>query len=241
MTHKEFERYEADVVRQVGEISSSGYYRKVTRAEGWIERRLRRVWAPLVGLTTEDDLLSEELGMAPTDILIVHFFGAGILRFGSTKSAPALTAFRPIFDPVADMVRFGVRSVAKGDLAKIVGKSRSAVDASIHRLRHGNRATDVFYAKKLAVPMFVPTGILLDLATSVQCTFRYAEEDYAYAEQHARDSKNAIAPTLLRQIEHCSDALRTVGVSIPNRSADVVELENPGTTVDVSPSTGPGN
>lgn len=226
--HKEFEKYAAEYKTNIGELADSKYYANLARATGYIERNLRKVWAPLAKqLDNEDDPIAVQLSMAPTDILVVHFYAAGLLRFGTKKTnAPELSKFVPIFDDVADMVRFGVRAVAKVDLARVIGKGKSAVDDSIRRLRHGNKSTDAFYEKKLAVPLFVPTGIMLDVATSMQCSF--PSEDYAYAKRHAEVVKIHSAPTLLRQTEYCAFAMR----SLATPKHELAEVTRTGSTAE---------
>lgn len=189
------ERYKENLSKLV----KNGGYRSVPRARHYIEQHLAHLWRPRLDIDSDDDPLVDQLDFTPTMALVVHLFGKAVHHHGVERSKlPRLTKFMPVFDAHLEKVRFP-HAVAKNDIARLIGKSRSAVDDAIGRLRGKSERYARLFDKRMAHPLFVETGIMLDMMTEPNLSFAFMFEDYEYAERVADDARLNDAETVHKQ------------------------------------------
>lgn len=179
-------------------------YAKVSRAESYIETKLGPIWRPLLDLDDETPLV-EQLDFTPTMSLAVHLFAKAVHKHGTTK-LPVMMHWMPVVE--GDHLRLP-HAISKNDIAKIIGKSRSAVDEAIGRLRGKRERYEQLFDHRLACPLYVQTGIMLDVMTHPNLSFGFMFEDYETAHQLAEDARIRDGQTNNQQKVWCREALQT--------------------------------
>jgi hypothetical protein len=217
---KEHREFYARWEKQVSEAVEDGYYKNLGRAEQYVTRWLLDAWELVIDLDDAESLI-KHLEMTQTMILVVHFFARGVHNHGAKRTkAPIFKTWLPVDDQNGDAAtRRFLRAVPKRDIARLIGKSKSAVDDAIDAFRgKPHRKTKerceshaAFTEKKLAHPLCVDTGIMLDIMTEPQTAFCFMFEDYAYAKRFAKDSQMATAPTYHQQVVHCDEGMWAKG------------------------------
>lgn len=204
---KEARKYEIAYQDDVATLADSGWYKKVDRANTYMIDHVARAWRVVGDVDDSPDSIASQLDMTPTMILIVHMFGRAVFRHGIGRfKAPTLDHWPPLWDRKAEHLRF-MKAIAKRDIARIIGKSISAVDEAISRFRGRGNDEPVFVRKKLAMPLYVDTGIMFNLCTSAQVVFPFMLEDYEYGKRHATDQYLAQAGTARKQSAFCGEAI----------------------------------
>ncbi len=214
----------------VRKLADHGGYKIVRHAESYCESHLAKVWRPILGIETDDGPLFDQLKFTPTMTLILHLFGKAVHAHGAERSKlPKISAWRPVITQGSERPRFP-KAISKNDIAKIVGKSRSAVDDAVGRLRRGRDAAHDLFSCRLAHALFVETGIMLDVTTHANLSFSFMLEDYEYAATVAREAQLRDAETILKQKEWCADATRSKSAieSLSEAAKPVANPENAG-------------
>lgn len=198
----------AAYLADVAALKEHGGYKKITTARQYIEKRLAHLWRPILGIEDEDEALVDQLGFSKTQTLLIHLYGRGVHRHGNERrQIPEMHEYCMIYDVAAE-ARRRPRAICTNDIARIIGKSQSAVKRSIKSLREH----DVLVERRVAYPLFVDSGIMLDLMVAQQSSFGFMYEDYHFAKRVAVDARLADAPTLQKQLSWCDDATRTDGL-----------------------------
>lgn len=220
---KQEERHRADVKA----LADHGGYKLLRHAESYCDTHLARVWRPILKVVSDDEPLFDELDFTPTMILVLHLFSKAVHCHAAERSKlPRIGAWRPVITE-SGSVRFP-KAISKNDIAKIIGKSRSAVDDAVGRFR--SKRNDTLFSKRLAHALFVETGIMLDVTTHANLSFSFMLEDYEYAGMVAREAQLRDAETILKQKEWCADATRTKSAieSLSEAAKPVANPENAG-------------
>lgn len=202
---KEHLVYEAQYKANVAALVDDGGYKSLKEAERYCDHHLGALWRRIMAIDNDDRCLTDQLEFTPTMTLILHLFGKAVHRHGTARSKlPVLGSWLPVVD-ASGSLRFPC-AVPKNDIAKIIGKSRSAVDEAISRFRSKQERYESLFEKRVALAMFVETGIMLDVMTHANLSFSFMREDYEYAGQVARMARINDSRTLNQQQQWCSEA-----------------------------------
>ncbi len=205
---KNLETFNAMHRADVKTLADHGGYKKLRNADQYAEKVLASMWRPVLGIESDDEPLVDQLGFTPTMTLVLHLFGRAVHNHGMKRSnMPVIRNWRPVYDRHSEKLRFPC-AISKKDIAKIIGKSQSAVDDAVGRFRGKTDRYDVLYAKRVAHPLFVETGIMLDVMVEQNMSFSFMLEDYSYARRVAEDARLRDAETNYRQREWCSEAIQ---------------------------------
>lgn len=188
------EAYKANVA----ELEASKFYQHDGRAKHFLDVHLARVWGPVIGADEEESIV-DELDMPKTLVRIVHFFARGVLRFKPGKAPPLLH-----FPPASDEDEYPIRSVAKRDLAKIVGCSQSTVDKSLLRIGGNMSADHVLHRKRILYSLPSATGVMVDVMTCAQMSL-YALIEYQAASDYAINQQINTADRTHRTKTWCAE------------------------------------
>ena len=197
--------YADDVTRLV----AGGRYQNTNAAVRFVEDQLGPIWRPVLGIDNTVRLV-DHLALTGTMVGMFHFFGRGVLGYGSRRSQwPRLLHWRAVVDPETGANQFP-RAVTKRDIARIIDRSPSAVTIAIAQLR-GKRLAHarygVLFEKLLAHPLYVETGIMLDLATSFNHELGFHIDEYWSAQYAAQNARIRDMETNRRQAVWCSRAI----------------------------------
>lgn len=223
---KELLVFEARYKANIADLVDCGGYRLLKEAERYSDHHLGALWRRIVGIDNDDACLTDQLEFTPTMTLILHLFGKAVHHHGTARSRlPVISSWLPIANDDGSL-RFP-HAIPKSDIARIVGKSRSAVDEAVARFRSKKERYEALFSKRVALAMFVETGIMLDVMTHANLSFSFMREDYEYAGHVARTARLNDAETIHKQQEWCSEATRLMG-SRPESAAtvdDVAQLQ----------------
>lgn len=191
----------------VTNLAARGGFKKLSNAADYVEKTLAPLWRPLLDLDSGKPLVNQ-LRLTPTMTLILHLFGRAVHRRGrATSTTPFIQHWRPVYDKHAEHVRFPC-AISKADIAKIIGKGRHTVDEAIGNFRGKSERYGVLYAKRVAYPLWVETGIVFDLMVEPNLSFAFMLDDYTYAGKVALNARLNDAFTIHRQLEWCNEAAR---------------------------------
>lgn len=188
------EAYKANVAQ----LEASRFYQHDGRAKYFLDVHLARVWGPVIGVDEEESIV-DELDMPKTLVRIVHFFSRGVLRFKAGK-APPLTHF----PPANDEDEYPIRSVAKRDLARVVGCSQSTVDKSLLRIGGNMSEDNVLHRKRILYSLPSATGVMVDVMTCAQMSL-YALFEYQAASDYAINQQLDVADRSRRTKTWCAE------------------------------------
>lgn len=206
---KELEKFERAHKASVGALVRNGGYRSLKAAERYAEHHLAEMWRPVLRIDNDDLGIVDQLEFTPTMVLILHLFGKAVHHHGTERSKlPVIDAFMPIYDRYSERVRFP-RALSKASIASAIGKSRSAVNEAVSRLRAKNEKYERLYSQRVAYAMWGETGIMLDMMTHPNLSFSFMVEDYEYARRVAIDARLADSETVKKQQDWCSEATRS--------------------------------
>lgn len=213
-------------------LADHGGYKKLRLAEQYTENVLSWLWRPVLGIEHDDEPLVDQLSFTPTMTLLIHLFGRAVHRHGTQRSKmPTIRHWRGVYDPHAEALRFP-RAISKRDIARVIGKSTSAVDDAVGRFRGKIERHEDLYAKRVAHPLWVETGIMLDLMVEPNLSFSFMLEDYSHAAKVVEEARLNDAVTNHRQREWCREAVRQIApVGRPS-----AETPNQGTVLPATSS-----
>jgi hypothetical protein len=203
----ELERMNAAHADDVARLAAHGGYRNEIVARRYIEKALAPIWRPVLKLANDGPLV-DQLQFSPTVTLLLHLFGRANLHHGSKRARiPVMRHWRPVYDKQAGTL-LSPRAIAKNDIAKIIGKRRGAVDAAVGHLRGKREKYRALFDKRIAYPLWVETGIVLDLMLEPNLSFSFMLEDYLHAGRVALDARLNDAEVIQRQQAWCGEGAR---------------------------------
>ena len=175
-------------------------FRNVSSAKTWSERVLGPLWCGALHL--DDDIgICEALEMTDTMALILRLFGHAVHGKGNSK-LPRISNWKPVVD--GNVIR-KPHALNKRNIGAIIGKSQSAVNDALGRFRGKTSKYERFFDRRLAYPVYVPTGIMLDVMFTLNLSFAFMLEDYLYAERVADSARLNDAPTNYKQKVWCRE------------------------------------
>ena len=181
-----------------------GYYANIYTARNYFARHVAPLWSQALGV---DELeLVQDIGINDTMLLLLHLFGKGVAHAHLPKSAPRFTEWPAMLDDSGAVRRF--RVIPKGDIAKVVGKSRAAVEHAIRRFRRKqDRPGERLYEAKCASVLSLEVGIAIDGIFTRQTSFAYMLEDYQRGYIVAQTQGRATLDTYVDQKNWCSEGM----------------------------------
>ena len=189
--------HRADVDR----LKKQPRFRSISSAKTWSERVLGPLWCDALRL--DDDIgICEALEMTDTMTLILRLFGHAIHGKGNSR-LPRIANWAPVVD--GNMIR-QPHALSKRNIGAIIGRSQSAVNDALGRFRGKTSKYERFFDRRLAYPVYVPTGIMLDVMFTLNLSFAFMLEDYVYAERIADSARLNDAPTNHKQKVWCREA-----------------------------------
>lgn len=192
-------------------VIESGYFANRSISLRWFIKFVDVSWRHILGLGEDDDMI-DALGITPTMIDVLHFFGKGVHRVGAVGTrCPVLLHFPPIYRRGDESIKV-FRAVPKKAIAAIVGRGVSAVEEAIARFDARGQRDSQMLANRLAKPIAMESGICLDGIFSPQSSFGFMHEVEAYdhAEAVAQVNKLGHHTTGMKQIKWARDARRAL-------------------------------
>jgi hypothetical protein len=190
---------------RVAALEASGRYAEIGRARKYLETRLGTSWRSVLHLD-EESTIQDQLGMNDTMILMVHLFARGVLRRMVGKNMPVIVDGEyPLVWSEKRLI--GARAISKRNIARIIGKSPNQVQVAIDKLRK-HPSFERIYDLRIVHPMFMTTGIMLDVMTEANLSFSFMVEEYSYAKLVAFKARIDDAIANDRQTEWCAHALK---------------------------------
>lgn len=202
MTEMTLKERETTWKSQVKVMADGGYYKSQKAANVFFNERLARAWREVMRFQDDDAILEDTLGLTPTMLLMLHLF---CKAYQPNRRVIVPKAKAPVFEcwpPAPDGRTF--HAVPKRDIAKIIGKSVSSVENALTRFRgKGCPEADLIKVWSLAVPIAIPSGIMLDCKLSPQACFTFMYEDYAVGKTYAQRAAIQQCETYDMQAAHC--------------------------------------
>ncbi len=193
-------------------LIAHGGYAQLRKATQYVENKLSALWRPILGIEDDDESLVDQLGFTPTMTLILHLFGRAVHHHGAARSKlPLICTWTHVMDRDSQRPRFPL-AISKNNIAKLIGKSRSAVDEAIQRFRGKQAKYEVLFDKRIAFPMFVETGIVLDIMAHPNLSFPFmlGIDDYTHAGKLAQDASLNDADTNHKQRAWCHESVNAL-------------------------------
>jgi hypothetical protein len=196
--------------QQVAAIAESGYYADVGRAVAYAEEHVFPVWRTVNQADSIREVVGKR-GLTGAQVLIVHLFARGVLGLGpAAEDAPRLVVWRPSRAVGATGEPVCPRVIGTADIARLIGRSRYAVERALRRFKGLEGARPKCRTWSV---ISMPTGVALDgaLSTATLQPFMYAVHEYADARHYAGACKQRSARFTGRQDGWCRGALFAAG------------------------------
>src|SRR5260221_147437 len=137
---------------QVAGLARSGVYAVPRRAELFFLAHVLPAWRSVGGEPVAP--------LSTTQLLVVHLFGRGVLGVDAA-CAPRLVLFPPSHEVGRNGLPVARRAIPIADIARLVGRSRSAVEEALARFR--GKGHDGARLKAVCRVISLPTGVVLDV------------------------------------------------------------------------------
>lgn len=221
--HSEFEK----AFERECKAMARGGYKNPRDAVRYVEKTIGKHWRQILQLDVGDSIVAA-LGLTETQCLIIHLFGRGVLQKGKTE-VPVVRSFVPVNHNGAHLPLRAVPQRLIGHIiARSKGQVRHALDGFRGKSEPARRAHALLLDHGLVFPLFVPTGIMLDVSLSRQRQFAFMEPDYEFAKWHATKTALDDRETQVKQIAHCDVRLST----IKRRTEESLRRHNDGQNVE---------
>lgn len=209
-----FQEYTDRWKEQVNVIAASGYYAKKDMAERFFVRHVAAAWQGVLQVSEDDDLATR-FGMTPTQKLLLHVFGKGVVGVASKNTrAPRFKAWPPSHDKNSHGRPICYRVVPTSDLAKITRRSRSAVDDALRRFKR--TGADDLVDHGLCNVISTEAGVALDGIFQPQMSFpfAYAVHEYEHGKDYAQEQRVQQSAFYERQTRWCREGIAAKGGSV---------------------------
>lgn len=191
----------------------TGYYADEKRAAQFFDTRIAPVWRAALHLEDRTaQQIRHDLDVTPTMCLMLHFWGVGVLRLFKAKPAPKLTG--KVWPPfIKDGSMHEVHAIPKGDVARVIGKTPSAVERALRGFRGTSGRTGTqLYDAKLVYPAPFATGIMLDGSFEMQLSLPFLYKFFAYEQLgiFSKDQREGVGRTWTQAKTWAGDAKRAL-------------------------------
>jgi len=170
---------------QIDRIVDGGYYAVERRWENYFDEHIAPEWQSRLRLPSDEEL-AKSLNLTKTMLGLLHLAGRGYRRHGIDRKAPKFKCWPPHSEGKKD-IRF-YKAFPIADIAKLLGKSPSAVRMALSRFRGLQNDACAFRLHRLVGFPPVKSGILLDLVLlpqDGQLSFGYQYEEYRATKEWA--------------------------------------------------------
>lgn len=213
----------------VSEIIGKGYYAKPWLAEQYFLQHIHPAWCGALD-AYEDEDVRKLYGITPTTVMLLHVFGRGVVNVGPVRTqAPRFTVYPPSHEQNAKGEPVCYRAIPKADLAKLVGRSVSAVEEGLDRLRGKGARGDTLQSHGLCAVLSLHAGVVIDGVFGKQTAFAfmYMVDEYEHDARVAREARTAAGATYTHQLAWCERAKRALGPtsSIERAPAQLILLQ----------------
>ena len=184
---------------QVARLAHRGFYSDAQRAAEFFQAYLFRTWrAVIVGWPFPY--------LTATDTLIIHLFARGVLGVG-TDRFPDFVLWPPSRDVGYNGLPVVRRAIPVGDIARLIGRSRSAVETGLAGFKGMGEKGRLL--RPFVNVISLPTGVAVDgwLSPRAVVPFMYTATEYADAMRYATRAGGSCAVFVQRQRGWCEGAL----------------------------------